>query len=583
MNSGGAIAALILAAGNSSRLGTFKPLLPLGHTTVIGEAVQRFQAAGVDDIRVVTGNRAEELAPVLQELGVREIFNPNYDRGMLASVRAGVNSLEPGIVAFFLLPVDIPLVKPRTITDLLHAYRHARSRLIYPNFQGLRGHPPLIALDCVVGLPTDWQGGLQAFLSRCDHDALDLQVMDEAVILDCDTPEDYRRLRHYEARQDFPNRRECEALWDQHKLPEKVRRHCCLVAGLAGILANHLNCAGQQLNIALAISAGYLHDLAKGQPNHAGEGARFLEGMGYRRVARIVAAHRDIELQERSMGESELVYLADKISNGVHLVSLEERFQQALDKFGDQPEIKPAIIKRFQNALLIKNRLEDVLEISLEELLRRYARSLQPAAAAGSRRIYLARHGAVATAGTGRRYLGHLDVPLSTAGLCQAEALREKLRHVPLAAVYCSDLRRSIVMADIIAAPHGLKPDARGAFREIALGAWEGLSFDEVKESYPEEYAARGRDFIHFRPPGGESFLDCANRVLPAIFEVLSVSSGDLLIIGHAGINRLLLGLAQGRSPINLFAIPQDYGCLNVLAYREFEFALESLNETSTI
>ena len=235
MNPSGGIAALILAAGNSSRLGTFKPLLPLGRTTIIEEAVQRFQATGVDDIRVVTGHRAEELAPALQKLGVKAIFNPDYDQGMLASVRAGVRSLEPGIAAFFLLPVDIPLVKPRTLTDLLQAYRQGGARIIYPCFQGLRGHPPLISAACVADLPPDWEGGLRAYLSRYDHEALDLEVMDEAVLLDCDTPEDYRRLLSYEARQEFPNRQECEALWDRHQLPEQVRRHCRLVAGLAGI------------------------------------------------------------------------------------------------------------------------------------------------------------------------------------------------------------------------------------------------------------------------------------------------------------------------------------------------------------
>ena len=56
---------------------------------------------------------------------------------------------------------------------------------------------------------------------------------------------------------------------------------------------------------------------------------------------------------------------------------------------------------------------------------------------------------------------------------------------------------------------------------------------------------------------------------------------GDLLIVGHAGVNRILLSLAQSRSLSNLFDIPQDYGCLNFMTYREFEFAVEALNETT--
>ncbi len=202
MNHGGNMAALILAAGYSSRLGAWKPLQPLGTSTFIEEAVQRFKAAGVDDIRVVTGHRAAELAPLLDRLGVMTIFNPDYDQGMLASVRAGVGSLEPGVAAFFLLPVDIPLVRPGTIQALQQAYHSSGALIIYPRFQGRRGHPPLISTACVVDLPAVCKGGLRAFLSRYTVASLDLEVTDQAVLLDCDTPEDYHRLQAYAARAD---------------------------------------------------------------------------------------------------------------------------------------------------------------------------------------------------------------------------------------------------------------------------------------------------------------------------------------------------------------------------------------------
>jgi CTP:molybdopterin cytidylyltransferase MocA len=202
MSAGGGIAALILAAGYSSRLGAWKPLQPLGPSTLVGEGILGFRAAGVDDIRVITGHRAEELSPVLKKLGVREIFNPDYDQGMFASVRAGVSSLEPGITAFFLLPVDIPLVKPLTIKTLLQVYHRSGALIIYPRFKGRRGHPPLISTALVRNLPPDCDGGLRAFLGRYSAAALDLEVIDEAVLLDCDTPEDYRRLQAYASRED---------------------------------------------------------------------------------------------------------------------------------------------------------------------------------------------------------------------------------------------------------------------------------------------------------------------------------------------------------------------------------------------
>ncbi len=197
MNPDGDIAALILAAGLSSRLGAFKPLLPLGSSTFIEEAVKRFRGAGIGDIWVVTGHRAAELTPVLERLKIRQVFNSDYRQGMSSSVRAGVAGLEPGIAAFFMLPVDIPLVAPDTIKSLLQAYRRGHARIVYPVFRGRRGHPPLISPACVIDLPADYDGGLRAFLSRYHSEALDLEVDDEAILLDCDTPEDYYRLQAY--------------------------------------------------------------------------------------------------------------------------------------------------------------------------------------------------------------------------------------------------------------------------------------------------------------------------------------------------------------------------------------------------
>ena len=91
----GRIAALVLAAGYSSRMGDFKPLLPLGRSTVAQEVVERFHRAGIEDVRVIAGHRADELGTVVDRLGVRKIFNADYDRGMFTSVQAGVKSLEP--------------------------------------------------------------------------------------------------------------------------------------------------------------------------------------------------------------------------------------------------------------------------------------------------------------------------------------------------------------------------------------------------------------------------------------------------------------------------------------------------------
>jgi molybdenum cofactor cytidylyltransferase len=378
MTERGRIAALILAAGRSSRMGDFKPLLPLGGSTAIEEAVKRFRHAGIQEIGVVTGHRAEEIAPVLDRLEVGKIFNPHYDMGMLSSVLAGIRGLEPEVEAFFLLPADIPLVKARTMDALVRAYRTAGGGIIHPCFQGLRGHPPLIPTSRVKDLPEDYEGGLRAFLGRYDDEATDIDVIDESILLGCNTLDEYRKLRAYGMREDIPTERECRALWTKYGLSELLIAHCRLVAQLAGTLAVSLNRAGLDLDTDLILASGYLHDLAKGRRNHAAAGAEILEELGYGRVGRIVASHTDLRPGNRHVDESDLIYLADKYVEGDRLVTIEERFDSSLEKYAGKPDILKAVAKRYKDARTIRERLEKLLPVSVDEIIRKFEFSLLP-------------------------------------------------------------------------------------------------------------------------------------------------------------------------------------------------------------
>ena len=115
-------------------------------------------------------------------------------------------------------------------------------------------------------------GGLRAFLAQYDHLARDVEVADQAILMDCDTPADYEKMQAYGMREDIPTEQECQALWVQFGVPAKVIDHSRVVAQLARLLAVHLNLAGMDLDLDLIVAAGYLHDLAKGQPDHAREG-----------------------------------------------------------------------------------------------------------------------------------------------------------------------------------------------------------------------------------------------------------------------------------------------------------------------
>ncbi len=182
-----------------------------------------------------------------------------------------------------------------------------------------------------------------------------------------------------------------------------------------------------------------------------------------------------------------------------------------------------------------------------------------------SRVIFLVRHGKLQQQDEQRRYIGQIDLPLSQEGRSQARNLHRRFEHAHLDAIYCSDLRRSRETAELIAGAAGPKVIVRQDLREIAMGEWEGLSLRAVARDFPEEFRARGADLATFRTPGGESFADCNRRVIPAFEEIAAATGGNLLIVGHAGVNRLVLCHLLGMPVSNLFRLGQDYGCLNII------------------
>lgn len=195
------ISALILAAGASSRMGSFKPLLPLENEPVIARVAGIFRTAGIADIRVVTGFAADRLIPVLANLGLSWTVNDDYSRGMFSSIQAGVRALGRDCRAFFLLPADMPFVRPATVGRLLAAFEQdgegadgKRSVVYRPHYGGRRGHPLLITAALIPEiLAFSEPGGLRVLLARLDRGIVDIECDDPGILIDLDTPEDYRR------------------------------------------------------------------------------------------------------------------------------------------------------------------------------------------------------------------------------------------------------------------------------------------------------------------------------------------------------------------------------------------------------
>jgi len=175
------------------------------------------------------------------------------------------------------------------------------------------------------------------------------------------------------------------------------------------------------------------------------------------------------------------------------------------------------------------------------------------------RKIYLARHGEPALPDGASCCLGREDLPLSGKGMREAIELRCFFAGKDLN-VCSSPLKRANDTARIITQNEII---IRNGFSEISSGNWENRAFSEIKKLWPEQYAARGRDPWNTAPPGGESFAGCAGRIFAELFEILSKTSGDVLVVSHAGAIRSLLCLYSGRR--DPFSLLQPYGGVSVL------------------
>jgi probable phosphoglycerate mutase len=193
--------------------------------------------------------------------------------------------------------------------------------------------------------------------------------------------------------------------------------------------------------------------------------------------------------------------------------------------------------------------------------------------------IYLLRHGDSRQDDV-KRYIGQTDLPLNATGQAQARFWQRELAATQFQRILCSDLSRSIETARIIAEGHPQQLEIVSDLREINLGLWDGLPVDQIRCNNPDEYRKRGATLADHRPPGGESFNDLADRVLPLFDRIIADSTGTLLIVAHAGVNRIILCHILGLPRTELFTLKQEYGSLNII---DCSATCRRLRQTCTI
>ncbi|MBR4210456.1 MAG: NTP transferase domain-containing protein [Lachnospiraceae bacterium] len=192
-------AALIVAAGMSSRMGDFKPMLNIGSISIAERVVATFQQAGIEHIIMVTGYNATTLERHLSGNGIVFLRNEQYETTqMFESACIGLSYLKDKCHRILFTPVDIPLFTASTVETLLAS----NAPLACPVCEGKEGHPLLLSSSLVDSILSDsGEDGLRGALRRCGKEMLHIPVNDPGVLHDADTPKDYEALLAYHNRQ----------------------------------------------------------------------------------------------------------------------------------------------------------------------------------------------------------------------------------------------------------------------------------------------------------------------------------------------------------------------------------------------
>ena len=189
------VTGIILAAGEGSRMGRTKQLLPFRGKTILDCVIDSALASTLDRVIVVLGHQADQLKPLLERAGVESVVNARYREGQSTSLKAGLQALSGETDAVLFLLGDQPLVTPALIDQILAAYRESSSPIVMPVHNGKRGNPVLFSRETFTGIQAlNADCGARPLFQEYAERLQAVPVDDPAIHFDIDTEDDYQRL-----------------------------------------------------------------------------------------------------------------------------------------------------------------------------------------------------------------------------------------------------------------------------------------------------------------------------------------------------------------------------------------------------
>ena len=190
------ISAVLTAAGESTRMGRPKPLLPWRGLTLVEYQAASLMEGGASEVVVVLGHLYEQVAPYVRGPAVRYVVNSHYRQGRATSIRAGIRAAAPGAEAILLLGVDQPR-PPEIVAAVIDAHRNAGAAITSPRYEGRGGHPVVFSASLrgeLEAITDEGQGLRQVFRDHRDE-VNEVEFDDPVVRLDLNSAEDYEQAR----------------------------------------------------------------------------------------------------------------------------------------------------------------------------------------------------------------------------------------------------------------------------------------------------------------------------------------------------------------------------------------------------
>ncbi len=189
------IVAVVLSAGASSRMGRPKALLPVDGVPFIERIVRALERTEVDRTLVVLGHNAEAMREAIAYLGVDTVVNPDYARGQLSSLHTAIRALEGEPVEAILVHlVDHPFIESRLVDRMIERFRAEEMLIVVPRFNGRRGHPVLFSAKLFPEfMAASLDIGAKPVVRGHPEETLELDTDESGILVDIDTPEEYRK------------------------------------------------------------------------------------------------------------------------------------------------------------------------------------------------------------------------------------------------------------------------------------------------------------------------------------------------------------------------------------------------------